>query len=94
MSSLTMPIRILRRPASPPVEFDSERDVAPPAFGGDIGEEFGGELLILGREAMGFAGQRIPRQRLAKGLDQGLGQARMGRHGNRVLRGIRRCASL
>ncbi len=80
MSSLTMPIRIRRRPASPPVDsIASATSPLAPAHG-DPGEEVGRLALVLAGEALGFAGQCVAGQRLAQCLDQRLGQARMDRH--------------
>ena len=86
MSSLTIPIRILRRPASPPVEFDGQRKLAVAAAAGDLGEKFGDLALGVARQAVGLAGKRVARQRLANGFDQRLRQARVGRHGLMLLR--------
>ncbi len=45
MSSLTMPIRILRRPASPPVELDADREVPATPLCRDFRQEFGSVSL-------------------------------------------------
>ena len=65
MSSLTMPMRIRRLPASPPVDWIVNVELAGLAAGGDLGEELGGLALGLTAQSLGFAGQRISGQRLA-----------------------------
>ena len=57
MSSLTMPMRIRRLPASPPVDSIASASSPRLRLRGDLGEEFGGFALGLAAEALGFAGQ-------------------------------------
>ena len=87
ISSLTMPIRIRRLPASPPIDWISSVSSARRgAFGSDFGEEFRGLPLGLSTKPMGLAGQGISGQRLSNRLDQRRVQARVGRHEKIVLR--------
>ena len=80
MSSLTMPMRIRRCPASPPVDWMATSSSPGLRRAADLGEELGRFALGFSRQAMGLAGQGVARQRLANGLDQRLRQARMGSH--------------
>ena len=72
MSSLTIPMRIRRLPASPPIEFDREAELAALAAGRDLGEEFGGLALGVAAKALGFPGQRIPVSALRSDSTNGL----------------------
>ena len=65
MSSLTMPIRIRRLPASPPVDSIDERKLARLAAGGEPGEEFRGVAFGLAAQSLGFTGKRVSGQRLS-----------------------------
>ena len=60
MSSLTMPIRIRRLPASPPVDSIVSPSSPRLALRGDFGEELGRFALSLAGKALGFAGKRVP----------------------------------
>ena len=86
MSSLTMPIRIRRRPASPPVDSIASatsplrRRTATPARNSAASRSPSRVKPLVS------PGSAWPGQRLAQCLDQRLGQARMDRHLTNLLR--------
>ena len=67
--------------------FNRQSDFAALPLGADRSKEFSGFLLGRGRQANGFAGERILGKRLTNGLKRGASQAHNGGHEIDWLRG-------
>ena len=78
MSSLTMPMRIRRLPASPPVDSIASASSPRLRLAATSARNSAASRSASRRQALGFAGKRISGQRLANRLDQRLGPGACG----------------